>query len=148
MARRKLDFQNFDEVMADLDKLSAGYRQNKNWSLGKVCSHLSIFFEGCMHGFTGPKPGFFMRLIAPLMVWWMIRTRSMPENVKVPDELLPKNEAEDAAEVERLKRVIREFEGFTGKLHESPFAGDLSKETWRAIHFIHCAHHLSFLEAT
>jgi hypothetical protein len=145
MKRRPLDFRTFDEVIADLDRLQGGYRKGGNWSLGQVCNHLGLFVRGSLDGFSGPKPRWYIRLVAPAITRWMIKKRRMPEGVKIPRHLQPAEGLDDAREVQELKDLLQRFEKHHGPLHQSPFAGDASRETWREIHLIHCAHHLSFL---
>jgi hypothetical protein len=145
MKRRPLRFQTFDEVIADLDRLrSVGYRKAGNWSLGQICNHLAIVFRGSLDGFPGAKAPWYLRLVAPVATWWTLTFKSMPTGVRIPRELEPQA-GDEASEVEEFKRVLRRFEGHKGPLHPSPFGGACDYETWRKIHLIHCAHHLSFL---
>jgi hypothetical protein len=146
MNRRPLDFRTFDEVRADLDRLRAGYQKGGNWSLGQVCNHLAIFVRGSLDGFTGPRPPWFLRMIGPFLLRRMIKNRRMPEGVKVPAHFQPQASAEDSREVQELQDLLRRFEKHQGPLHPSPLGGELSYDTWRELHLIHCAHHLSFLQ--
>jgi uncharacterized protein DUF1569 len=146
MKRRPLDFQTFDEAIADVDRLhKGGWTRGGNWSLAQVCSHLALFVRGSLEGFTGPRAPWHLRVLAPLIVWWMRKKRGMPEGVKIPESLLPTAQLNEESEVEELKKLLQRFQEHKGPLHPSPFAGNISYETWRDLHLIHCAHHLSFL---
>jgi len=146
MKWRPLDFRTVDEVIAELDRLqSAGCSPAGNWNLAQACNHLAIFVRGSLDGFTGSRPPWFARLLAPLFMRWMLKNRRMPEGVRIADELRPSDGLDEAHEVVELKQLLRRFETNKGPLHQSPFAGDISAETWREMHLIPCAHHLSFL---
>jgi hypothetical protein len=145
MKRRPLGFRTFDDIIADLDRLrSGGYRKTGNWDLAQICNHLSIVLRGSLDGFPGPKPRWHMRMAGPVVTWLMLTFRWMPTGVKIPRELEPQA-GDEAGEVEELKRLLRRFEGHEGPLHQSPFGGSCSHDTWHKTHLIHCAHHLSFL---
>jgi len=146
MSRRALDFRTIEEVVAELDRLQAGsYQKGGNWDLAQVCNHLAIFVRGSLDGFTTPKPPWYVRLIAPLFVRWMLWKRWMPERVKIPPALQPQPNADETKEVQGLMQLLLRFKEHRGPLYPSPFAGDFRYDTWREIHLIHCAHHLSFL---
>lgn len=147
MNRRSLDFHSFDKVIADLDRLQTGYEKGGNWSLGQVCNHLGIFVRGSLDGFTTPRPPWLLRLIGPLLVRRMLKKRAMPVGIKVPAHFQPKDGTEDAREVQDLKDLLQRFDQHRGPVHPSPLA-KMSYDTWRDLHLIHCAHHLSFLHPT
>jgi hypothetical protein len=146
MTRRPLDFHTIDEAIVDLDRLHhAGYDPSGNWGLAQICNHLAIFVRGSLEGFSAPRPPWYIRLLAPLFVRRMLKTRRMAEGLRIPQELQPPAGTDEAREVEELKALLHRFQEHKGPLHPSPFAGDLSYDTWRELHLIHCAHHLSFL---
>jgi hypothetical protein len=146
MKRRPLDFRSEDEVIAELERLErGGYVRAGNWGLGEICQHLCIFIRGSLDGFTGPHPPWYIRMLAPLFVRRMLKTRRMPEGVKIPAQFRPHPPCDDKAEVEELKQLLIRFRDHSGPLHPSPFGGDLGRDRCRQMHLIHCAHHLSFL---
>ena len=147
MTHRVLDLRSIDEVIAELDRLQAsGYQREGNWSLGQICRHLSIFVQGSMDGFNGPRLPWYVRVMAPLFVWWMRKKRRMPTGVRVPAAYAPGDHADDAGEVALLKGLLRRFELHQGPLHPSPFGGGIEPDECLDIHLIHCSHHLSFLQ--
>ena len=144
--RRPLDLRTVDEAIAELDRLNKdGCTSAGNWTLAQTCNHLSIFVRGSLEGFHSPRPPWYIRLLAPLIVWWMLKKRRMPEGVKIPDEIRPHDIKDQAAEVVQLQELLRRFQQHQGPLHPSPFAGNIRYDTWLNLHLIHCAHHLSFL---
>jgi hypothetical protein len=148
MKRRPLDLRTVDEAIAELDRLHrAGSTPAGNWSLAQTCNHLSNFVRGSLEGFSVPRAPWYMRMIAPLLVWWMLKKRRMPEGVNIPSQLRPHDDKDEAAEVAQLQNLLRRFREHRGPLHPSPFAGALSHDTWLNLHLIHCAHHLSFLHS-
>ena len=48
------------------------------------------------------------------------------------------------ASLAKLRQGIARFEAHQGDMADHPFFEKLSKEQWRELHLIHCAHHLSF----
>jgi hypothetical protein len=145
--RRKLDFHNFDEVVADAERLlQTGYDKAGNWDLSQVCYHLTEWLRFTMDGFP-PVPWFVH------MVRWTIggtikrkvlRSRSMPAGgptLKVT--ISPPGDP--AAAVERLRQTVERFKQYTGELHPSRMFGRMNRDEWENLNLIHCAHHLSFL---
>jgi Protein of unknown function (DUF1569) len=144
--RRPLDFRTIDEVIAELDRLHKdGCQSCGKWNLAHMCNHLSVGVRGSMEGFKSPRPSWFLRMLAPLIIWWMFKKRQMPEGVNAPAEFQPHDVKDEATEVEETKQLLRRFQEHKGPLHPSPFAGNLSYDRWLNLHLIHCAHHLSFL---
>ena len=145
MNRRSLDFRTFEQVLDDLDRLEkVGYSMAGNWNLGQMSNHLAKFVKGSLDGFAERMP-WYQRLFAPLFLWWMIRQRSMPAGVSIPDSLRPDPAVEERPEVENLKQLLLRFRDHRGPVEPSPWADHLTYEKWKDLHLIHCAHHLSFL---
>jgi hypothetical protein len=62
-----------------------------------------------------------------------------------PQKPLPAPGGDEAAAVERFRQAIERLQRHQGQMHDSPFFGHLTPQEWRALHLIHCAHHLGFL---
>jgi hypothetical protein len=149
MSRRPLDFQSIEEVIAELDRLQAGgYQKGGNWRLAEACNHLGTFVRGSLEGFRGARPHLLLRWIGPFVLRRILKKRRMPEGIRTPAQFEPRSVTDDGREVESLKELLRRFATHRGPLHPSPLAGELSYDTWRDLHLVHCAHHLSFLHPT
>ena len=53
--KRQLKFNNFDELMAEVNLLKdRGYVSNGNWNLSQTCGHLAEWMRFPMDGFPVP----------------------------------------------------------------------------------------------
>ncbi|QDU61148.1 hypothetical protein Pan216_20020 [Planctomycetes bacterium Pan216] len=147
MQRRELDFQSFGEIVAEIDRLQEhGYQQVGHWNLGQTCQHLRVVFVGSMADVPIKAPWIVRTFIAPFALRKILKSRRMPEGVKLPhSSLAPKDDVDEGKMVSRFKKSIETFEKFDGALNDHPFFGKLDKEQWSQIHLIHSTHHLSFL---
>jgi hypothetical protein len=146
MQRRQLDFQDLAEVPAELDRLHrGGYRKLGQWDLAQTCDHLAYFLQGSLDGFTFRVPWLFKALFGRLVLNRILKQRRMQEAAPTPQKPPPPPGGDEAAAVARLKQVIERFRAHPGEFHASPFFGYLTRQQWRDLHLIHCAHHLGFL---
>lgn len=146
MPQRNLDFHDFPEVVAELDRLHAkGYEKTGNWDLAQVCNHLAYFIDGSLDGATYKVPWIFKALFGRLVLKRILSQRRMKVGVFTPQKPLPQPGGDEAAAVARLKQCIQRFQAHQGELQPSPFFGNLTPREWRELHLIHCAHHLGFL---
>src|SRR5262245_1495527 len=148
MKRRKLDFRSFDEVGADLDRLQRGYTSSGKWNLAQCSWHLTAFFRGSLEGFSGKRPPWVLRLIAPLIMRWMLKKRRMPAGLKTGPQFEPPANLDEGREVNNFREVMARFQKHTGPLYPSMISGDMSTDAWHDMHLIHCSLHLSFLHPT
>lgn len=146
LKRRRLNHLNFDEVLADVERLrQEGYERVGEWELGQIADHLAGTIHGSIHGFPFQMPWVFRRFYGPSAFKKILEVRRLKSGVKLPPSARPPRDAPLAPAVERLASAIREFEAHDGHLQEHPMLGKLSKEDWRQFHLIHCSHHLGFL---
>jgi hypothetical protein len=144
--QRQLDFRNFDEVLAELDRLhQGGYQKLGQWDLAQNCDHLTYFIESSLDGASYRVPWLFKVLFGRLVLRRILKKRRMKANVPTPQKPLPPPGVDESAAVARLKRAIERLRAHQGELHDSPFFGHLTPEEWRELHLIHCAHHLGYL---
>lgn len=139
--RRQLQFASFDDLVADLQHLKAGWQTVGRWSLGQICQHLQLFFDGSMNGFRFTMPWYY-RIGAPLVLRYTLKKRRMPAGVKTPAP--PPSSPQDIPAVDSLLETIAAYRRQTLPLHPSPLFGDIGREKWDQLHLVHCAHHLSF----
>ena len=85
-ARRKLDYQSFDELLADADRLSSGnVKTLGNWSPGQIFQHLANAFNGSIDGFPDGFP-WFIRTMGRIFKKKLIGG-AMPAGIKMPDKI-------------------------------------------------------------
>ena len=142
-ARRALDFTSLDQVLPDVDRLLAGHTTVGKWDLAQICKHLTIILTGAVDGFDMKVP-WFVKLVAPLFFWRILKTRAMPEGLKATEFVTPKSGLDLRAEVEALRAAVRLFKAHAGPFPDNPFVGRMPRDTVEQFHCIHCAHHLSF----
>jgi hypothetical protein len=146
MERRKLDFRELEEVVADIEQLqSVDYLRAGNWTLGQICDHLAIFFRGSLDGFAERAPWVMRFFFGKPILWMILRNRGMMTGVKAPASFLPADTRNDALAARELIELIQRFRDHDGDLQPSPLFGKLNRRQWTDLHLIHCAHHLSFL---
>ena len=151
-SRRSLEFNDFAEVVADIESLHAnGYDQLGDWNLGQVCGHAADWMRFPMEGF--PRPAFPTRMmlaalkvtVGKRMIRKVLDTKEMPEGNPTLPETVHESAENEQESVEALCEAIRQFEKSDGPFHASPLFGELTRDELIQLHLIHCAHHLSFL---
>lgn len=153
--RRTPRFENFAEVLRDLDALHAGIaagtlRTVGNWSAAQVFNHLAAFMEYPFNGYPPEiaSPAWFVRFVMKFMRRKMCFGQ-MPSGVKIPrvkggtvgfdDSPVDAAEARLRAAIDRLDREA--------PTRPSPLFGPMSHEEWKGLNLRHCELHLSFLHA-
>ena len=148
MQRRKLHFDNVEQVMADIDVLHRdGYQRLGNWSLGEMCDHFSIFAEKSLDKFDTKVPWLFRQTIGRI-IFPFILAGKIPKGIKAPPEMEPKKPTSDdpTLSIERLRKALLAVGKATdAQFTEHPFAGKISAEKWRRAQIAHCEYHLGFL---
>jgi hypothetical protein len=143
--RRKLQFDSFDAMFADIDRLNRdGYERAGSWDLGTMCCHLADAIERSMDGFKtrAPLP---IRIFSPLVLPIVLKTRRIPSGVNVADVALPSGEQNASEQIVRLRRIVERYESHRETLYPHPMFGRISRGKFDQLHLIHAAHHLSFL---
>ena len=149
---RKIEFQSFDEVIAEAKVLLEGHVAHGNWNYVQTCHHLANWMRFPVEGF--PKSGFplnFMLWILKLtMGKGMIRkilanramkagSPTMPQSISTPDA------SSEAEALQELEAAIQQFRNHSGEYIPSPLFGQLDRKKSEQLQLIHCAHHFGFL---
>lgn len=146
MGQRQLQFSDFAEVCAEVDRLHReGYEKLGQWDLAQICDHLAYFVQGSLDGFTFRVPWLLKILFGRLVLRRILKQRRMQAGGPTPQKPLPEAGGDEAAAVARFRQVIERLQAHQGELQPSPFFGRLSPQQWRDLHLIHSAHHLGFL---
>lgn len=139
--RRSLRFANYDQMLAEADRLAGGYERAGEWSLGQVCDHLATTFELLLrntHRAGGERKD-------------EVRERffsndAFPDGGKVPIAALdPSAEIEDSVALAKFRSALERFRAYDGPLPSHFYLGSLTREEWDRFHRMHAAHHFGFL---
>ena len=146
MKRRRLQFEDFDAVLDEVDRLRAtGCAGVGNWDLAQVCDHLGFAIEGSVDGFPAKGPWWVRTFVGPRARRRLFAAGRMSSGVKIPERFTPKPGLDLNQSVDRLRRAVVLFASHRGKFDSHPFLGRLTADEWRRFHLIHSAHHLGFL---
>lgn len=146
MQPRQLDFTDFSQVLADIERLQRqGYDRAATWDLAQTCEHLAFFIESSIDGPNYHVPWIFKVLFGRMFLKRILNQRTMKPGVPTPQKPLPLPGGNVEAAVARLKNAIDRFQKHEGDYFPSPFFGRMTPEEWRELHLIHCAHHLGNL---
>jgi Protein of unknown function (DUF1569) len=144
--RRKLKFQSYEDLLADLDRLSSGpVKTLGNWSPGQIFRHLAKAYNSSIDGFSMIFPLHF-RLLAKVFRKKLL-SMPMPAGVKLPSKsgksLLPPPTSTEEG-LSELRGAIARLQT-EPKRAKHPLFGALTNQEWDKVHLTHASLHLSFL---
>jgi hypothetical protein len=143
--RRRVRFNDYDEMMADVHALGGGpIRQLGNWTLGQICSHLAIAMHSCIDG-PPFMPAWYVRLVGPLLKRRAL-TRGLGPGFQLPRNavaLLPPEVGAAEGIAELAKSVERVRRDPSRKPHI--VFGNMTREEWDQFLLRHAELHLSFI---
>lgn len=146
MQPRDLDFKNFDEVLADVERLHRqGYDRAGNWDLAQVLDHLRFFLSGAVDGYKFKVPWLIKVILGKVVLNRILTQKKMKRGVFTPQKPLPEPGGNEAEAVARFNEALRRFISHQGEYKESPFFGKVSREQCHELNLIHCRHHLGYL---
>jgi hypothetical protein len=144
--QRRLDFKDFSDASAEVDRLHrGGHEKAGQWDLAQVCDHLTYFMKGSLDGHPYRVPWLLKVLLGRLVLRRILKQRRMKANGPTPQKPLPSPGGDEVAAVARFQQTLKRVQGHPGEFHDSPFFGHLTTRQWRDLHLIHCGHHLGFL---
>lgn len=144
--RRKLDFRDFSDLLADVDHLrQAGYERAGNWDLSQILEHVGEGMRTALEGLDHQGPWIIRKLLGPIVLRRIISTRRMKAGIKVPDWWLPGPTHDESAAVDQFRAQVESFQAGQGPMQPHPFFGPMTKQQWQDLVLVHAAHHLSFL---
>jgi hypothetical protein len=146
MKRRRLDFQDFQAVEKEIDRLQAGgYQKAGSWDLAHICEHLALTMQNSLHGSPYQASWPFRKLIGPVVLRIILRTRQLKTGFPAPPGLRPADAVNPEEAVSRCRDLLRQVREHPGEFQPHPFFGKITADQWRQVHLIHSAHHLGFL---
>jgi hypothetical protein len=144
---RDLQFVNFDEALAEVDRLHRdGYERAGNWGLAQVCDHLTYFIDCSLDGAKFRVPWLLRVLFGRKLLRRILASGRMRAGAFTPQRPLPLPGTNEEAAIARFRAAVQRLLAHPGEMHDSPFFGYLTPEEWRRLHLIHSAHHLGFLK--
>ena len=147
--RRDLNFSNWDEVEADIQRLAGGQtRIIGNHSFPAIVRHLAIANEMVVGDVVPPKLPWYMRMMMPLMRGSIFNSPVKP-GFKLPTDQMqaffwPSKEISAADAIERFKASVARYEE-KGPLPAHPIFGKATSDQIRTLTLRHAAMHLSFV---
>jgi hypothetical protein len=153
--RRPVRLQSIDDLVAEVDQVTAATAAGKahslgNWSPAQILWHIGRFIELSFDGFTfryrrGPE--WITRLLRLLAWRWLIALAFRPgfRNPREAAALEPEPSVSFDVAVAYLKQQIARIRGGERMTKECSVDGPYSHEQWVYIHLRHAELHLSFL---
>ncbi len=140
--RRLLVFTHVDEIMPEVDRLTAAHAKVGQWTLAQICHHIA---SGIRYSTVGPPC-----TAEPTREEAVIRKRffgleRFPDGAPAPPGTEPPTEIELEPAIELLRKSITRFATATDPAPLHPRLGPLSHDDWARFHCLHAAHHLGFL---
>ena len=144
-SRRKLHFDDFDEVLDDVRRMRAGpHFSAGNWSLAQVCKHLADTIHGSIDGIRLGGHRLRRIFLGRRILAWSLK-HGIPSGITVDPRLTPPSDCELNKSVCELEAAIERYQGHRGRLQPHPIFGRLNRKDWDRLHWFHCAHHLSHI---
>lgn len=141
--RRDLQFQSFDQIMPDVDRLLLGHTTVGAWSLAQICRHLATVLRRVVD-LPADTPLDPTQVVGPEFKRQVLESGRLPEGVPAPPVILPTDAGDPRDEAEGLRRAIAYFLASPGPVAPHRLFGPLTRDEWHLLQRIHCAHHLSF----
>jgi hypothetical protein len=141
--RRRLSYDNFDEVMCDVVRLLDGCTTVGNWSLAQICHHLATTLRRTVE-LPASTPQDSSQWIGEERKRQIFESGQLPEGFPAPPAVVPTAMLGERREAETLRQAIAYYKASSGPVIPHPYIGPLTKAEWDRFHLIHCAHHLSF----
>lgn len=142
--RRPLQFQDFDAIQADVERLLQGHATVGGWTLGQILDHLATVARRVLQAPADAPHDLSLR-VSDAQREQVFSTGVLPEGIPMPAGLGAPEDADPAQAAGRLRAALADLEASPGPAAPHRLFGPLDKDGWRRLTCIHCAHHLSFV---
>ena len=150
--RRKLHFDNLNQLMSELDRIEQADQASRiklvgNWTLGQILSHIAAWIEYGYVGYPVKPPPFFIRWILKFMLGKYLKS-GMPTGIKIPgtkEGTFGQDDVPVAQALERLRINIERLKAREPAKFDSPAFGPMSHDDRIALNLRHAELHLSFV---
>lgn len=143
--RRDISFSTLTEVLDFIESItSTSPETSGQWSYYQILKHIADFIEKSYDPSQRKETEVDARTTDILFRRLKKQGKMQPGHINpaLPRE---REEGDVVAEINRVKRVIQEFNSFNGPMNPDSTIGNLTKEQYEFMHSIHAAMHLSFV---
>jgi hypothetical protein len=141
--RWALLYNNLDVIMTDVERLLKGHTTVGNWSLARICRHLSTVMRRVVD-LPASTPHDPSRWVGGDRKCEVPESGMLPEGLPGPPEIMPLDALGNREEADGLRAAIAHYRASPGPVIPHRIVGPLTKAEWDRLQFIHVAHHLSF----
>ena len=147
--RRELSFSNWEEVIADIEKLASSEHETiGSHSFGKIVQHLATTNQMVVGNITPPKLPWFMRLAMPFLKKGILSNPVEP-GFKLPNPAMQEffwsqTDVDPKEAVENFRASVEVYKA-KGPLAVHPIFGKATKEQVEKLTLSHATMHLSFV---
>ncbi|AMV40514.1 DUF1569 domain-containing protein [Planctomyces sp. SH-PL62] len=142
--RRTLQFQDFQEIHADVERLLKGHTKLGAWSLSQVCDHLAATTRRAVETPADAPQDLSLR-VGDARRDQVLTSGILPEGIPMPAGAAAPEDGDPREAAGRLREALAALEASPGPAAPHRLFGPLTKDQWRRLACIHCAHHLSFI---
>ncbi len=148
-ARRELQFNSLDEVVADAERLASGeVRTTGHHSFGQILEHLARTHDMTTGKLAVPAPPWYMRMMIVVMKPLLLNDKPVKPGFKLPKKseevFWPNQEFDVPSALAHLKESVEYYKSH-GPTPQHPMFGTLSREQNDRLNCRHAALHLSFV---
>jgi hypothetical protein len=145
--RRPLQYESFDAVMPDIERLLEGHTTVGNWTLARICRHLAVVLR--RHVELPASTTFDAAdRVSEDQKRQMLESGVLPEGIVAPPGVVPEATLDEREEAEGLRAAIAYYRASPGPVVAHRRLGPLTRDEWDRFELIHLAHHLSFAVPT
>ena len=146
-AQRRLRFDTFEDVIADVISLRAGgYQRLGKWSLEQMCFHLGRPIPQPLKSVPSTPTPVMQPAVLDRFQYYVDHGHPAPGFTAPPGSEPP--EIVEPGTIDDLFIRLRSAQVFTGDYVDLGTRGAIPIELYRPFILAHCAHHLSFLIPT
>lgn len=137
---------DYKEIRTRIENLTAkNQRQWGKMNIAQMLAHCSIGFEIVIGKLPfQDKSNFVLRTLGKKIVLYMVKRGDLGKNQSTFSIYKIRGEKEFESEKARLLENIDSFYklGYKNEIGRHPYFGELSKEDWGAMQYVHTNHHL------
>ena len=145
--RRRLVYEDFEAINADVERLLEGCTTVGRWTLGQICNHLATVTRRVLAAPVDGPHDTSLR-VGEAQRDQVLSTGALPEGLPLPGGLGDPEDVDPREAARSLREVLQEMEKAPGPLAPHRIFGPLDMAQWRRLVCVHCAHHLSFAVPT
>lgn len=148
--RRELNYLDFNEVVADIERVVAGpHRTLGNWTAAENIDHVAKPIRWAIDGYPDDlKIPLLFKLVGPLMKKSFLKRQAPPPGIKPPSKMMAAFEPEAGVDLDtalgRLRDAVTRWPECT-PVPKNPMVGSMTKAQWERFLTNHASLHFSFI---